>query len=158
LYSPPFALLPSSSLKLAAREASLRPGETIFALGYVDEETYDRILEGAWALVMPTLAEGGGSFPVWEALRRGIPVVTSDIPVMREMVGRVGGEVLWFDPHDHESLARTLADLDMNYDRHRSRAIALTQTLKTRTWAEVASDYAGLMGLPARASGGGGNA
>lgn len=58
---------------------------------------------------MPTLAEGGGSFPVREAVERGIPAVVSDIPVLREMIERLGGEVLWFDPHSPESLAASLA-------------------------------------------------
>jgi len=124
-------------------------GESLFGVGYVDDGQYYRILEGAWAVVMPTLAEGGGSFPVWEAMERGIPAVVSDIPVMREMVDRAGGEVLWFDPKFPDSLSRALAELEANYERHCSRARALTHVLRSRTWRDVAADYARLMGLPA---------
>jgi glycosyltransferase involved in cell wall biosynthesis len=146
------------TVRAAAEAAGLVPEESLFAVGYVNDSDYYRILDGAWAVVMPTLAEGGGSFPVLEAMVRGIPVVASDIPVMREMVERAGGEVLWFDPHDPGSLARVLAELEGDYPRLRTRAAAQAKTLRTRTWAQVAEDYAGLMELPGEAAGGGGNA
>jgi len=145
---------------LAAR-SGLVADETLFAVGYVDDPGYEAILDGAWALVMPTLSEGGGSFPVWEALERGIPAVVSDIPVMREMMERVGAEVLWFDPHDPASLGRALAELEEDHERIRARAVAQVGRLSRRTWEDVAADYARLMGVhvpsakaePARAGG-----
>jgi glycosyltransferase involved in cell wall biosynthesis len=91
-------------------------------------------------------------------MERGVPAVASDIPVMREMVERAGGEVLWFDPLDPDSLARTLAELERDYPRFQARATAQAKTLRTRTWAEVAEGYAELMGLSAEVARGGGNA
>jgi glycosyltransferase involved in cell wall biosynthesis len=146
------------AIRAAADAAGLVAGDSLFPVGYVDDASYYRILDGAWALVMPTLAEGGGSFPVLEAMERGIPAVASDIPVMREMVERAGGEVLWFDPHDPGSLARTLLELESDYPRLRAKAAAQTKTLRTRRWADVADDYAELMGLSAEVAGGGTNA
>jgi glycosyltransferase involved in cell wall biosynthesis len=140
-------------LQRACRGAGLRDGESVFGLGYVDEAAYEDLLDGAWALVMPTLAEGGGSFPVWEAMERGIPAVVSDIPVMREMVQRTGGEVLWFDPQDSESLSRVLADLEENHPAHLRRAREQTRTMRPRTWGDVATDYARLMSVPAAEGG-----
>jgi glycosyltransferase involved in cell wall biosynthesis len=50
---------------------------------------------------LPTRAEGFG-LPVVEAMRRGVPVACSDIPVLRE----VGGDVpVYFDPHDPAAVA-----------------------------------------------------
>jgi glycosyltransferase involved in cell wall biosynthesis len=135
-------------IRAAARVAGLSFDQSLFAVGYVDDASYYQILASAWALVMPTLAEGGGSFPVWEAMERGIPAVVSDIPVMREMVERAGGQVLWFDPYDPASLSRVLADLEENYAAYLRRAKEQTRTMRPRTWHDVAGDYARLMGLP----------
>ena len=141
----------SAQLRRLSEAAGLVPGETVFPVGYVTDADYYRILDGAWALVMPTLAEGGGSFPVWEALERGIPAVVSDIPVLREMMERAGGEVLWFDPADPADLARALAELEAGYERYRDRAVAQRDRLVRRTWRDVAAEYAALLGLPAPA-------
>jgi glycosyltransferase involved in cell wall biosynthesis len=146
------------AIRAAAGAAGLVTGDSLFPTGHVDDRDYYRILDGAWALVMPTLAEGGGSFPVLEAMERGIPAVASDIPVMREMVERAGGEVLWFDPHDPRSLARALEELERDYPRFRERAVTQVKALRTRTWAEVADDYANLMALPIEVAEGGANA
>jgi glycosyltransferase involved in cell wall biosynthesis len=137
------------AVRAAAASAGLVMGDSMHAVGYVSDPDYYRILDAAWALVMPTLAEGGGSFPVWEAMERGVPAVVSDIPVMREMVERSGGEVLWFDPREPGSLARALDELEGGYERHRARALAQVSTMRSRTWKDVASDYGRIMGLPA---------
>lgn len=120
------------------RGASLRP------LGYVGDGPYWSLLEHAFAVVVPTLAEGGGSFPAWEALRRGIPVVASDIPVMREHMQRIRGDVLWFSPEDPDDLARVLAHLEASYADEKRRFEAMRTTIRERTWAECANDYRAL--------------
>lgn len=146
--------LRSEELRHLAGRSGLVADETLFAIGYVDDPDYYAILEGAWAVVMPTLAEGGGSFPVWEALERGIPAVVSDIPVMREMMERVGGEVLWFDPRDPASLARALRELEGGYAQLKARALEQRVRLSRRGWREVAKDYAAIMGLHESPGGG----
>jgi len=138
------------ALARLAVASGLEPGRTLFPIGYVDEAAYDQILAGACAVVMPTLAEGGGSFPVWEAVERGIPAVVSDIPVLREMIERLGGEVLWFDPHSPESLAAVLAAFAEEPMHFRRQAEAQTRSLRVRTWDDVAADYAALFGLKIR--------
>ena len=116
-------------------------GRSLMPLGYVPDDAYYALLDRAWALVMPTLAEGGGSFPVFEALVRGVPVVCSDIPVMREQMRRLRADVLWFDPADPATLAERLGELDASYAAFKARAGAQIRTLCRRTWADVADDY-----------------
>jgi len=135
------------ALRRRAREAGLSWGSSLVGLGYVDDAAYFDLLDGAWALVMPTLGEGGGSFPVLEAMLRGVPTVVSDIPVMREMVERVGGSVLWFDPRDPNALASQLRELESDYPRYKKAAVEQISTIRMRSWVDVASDYAALMGL-----------
>jgi glycosyltransferase involved in cell wall biosynthesis len=135
-------------LRHQATRLGLVADRTLFTLGYVDDPTYYALLDAAWALVMPTLAEGGGSFPVWEALLRGVPVVCSDIPVLREMIGRVGGRVLWFEPRQPGALAARLAELERDYPLVKAGAVAQIVELHDRTWTGVADEYASLMRLP----------
>jgi glycosyltransferase involved in cell wall biosynthesis len=129
------------SLRDLAKDLGFSFGRTLHPLGYVPDDAYYALLDRAWALVMPTLAEGGGSFPVFEALVRGIPVVCSDIPVMREQMHRLNAHVLWFDPADPTTLANALTNLETNYAKHKSRATSQIQSLCRRTWSDVADDY-----------------
>jgi glycosyltransferase involved in cell wall biosynthesis len=68
-------------------------------------------LEGLYALadavVHPSLFEGFG-LPVLEAMRRGVPVACSDIPVLREVAG---DDALRFDPGAAASIADALRRL-----------------------------------------------
>src|SRR6185437_8209933 len=92
-------------------------------------------------LVMPTLGEGGGSFPVEEALICGIPVICSDIPVMREHMERIGAEVTWFDALREDDLAARLVEMRANLSAHSHAAQAQRETLRIRSWQDVADDY-----------------
>jgi len=123
----------------------LRMGENLIPLGYIDNARYFSLLSHCRALVMPTRAEGGGSFPVFEAMNAGIPVVCSRIPVMVEQMERTGGEVLWFDVDDPGDLARALRELEDDYPRHKERAMRQKNQMRERSWQEVAREYRHLL-------------
>lgn len=129
------------ALRAAAKSAGLKLGTTVLPLGLVADETYYRLLAGAWAMVMPTRLEGGGSFPVMEAVLSGIPVLCADIPVLREQIEQVGGRVLWFDPADPPRLTARLEELERNYDQWRSVARDQVGRLRVRTWRQTAEEY-----------------
>jgi glycosyltransferase involved in cell wall biosynthesis len=133
-----------AQLRAHAASNGLRLGETLHPLGYLTDTRYRRLLTQAWALVMPTLGEGGGSFPVLEAMAAGIPVLCSDIPVMREQLERTGGTVFWFDPRNPADLAMRIDELAARYDHFRARAAAEAQSLVVRTWNDVATEYLAL--------------
>lgn len=127
-------------LRSLALSHGLRIGESLFPLGYVSEETYCHLLSRAWAVVMPSLMEGGGSFPVVEALRSGIPAVCSDIPALREQIHVTGGEVLWFNPRDAMDLSAKLRALRDNYATYKAKVVARAPLLR-RSWKDVATEY-----------------
>ena len=128
-------------LRRLAKAKGFEIGSSLIPLGYVSNEAYFGLLSRSWALIMPTLAEGGGSFPVYEAMMRGVPVVCSDIPVIREQILRTGGEVLRFNPHDPLDLAEKLNELEGDYQNHKERATRYAGELNPRSWQDVASEY-----------------
>lgn len=130
-----------AKLRRMAETNGFEFGHSLVPLGYVDNATHFQLLHSSWAVVMPTLAEGGGSFPVLEAMLAGVPVVCSDIPVLREQIERTGGEVLWFDPHQPADLAEKLSCLSESYDVYKRRAKAQAATMTVRSWTDVARDY-----------------
>jgi glycosyltransferase involved in cell wall biosynthesis len=132
----------SGALRGRLRSSGLTLGKDVIGLGYLDDADYYRLLSGARCLVMPTLAEGGGSFPVWEALFEGVPVICSDIPVLREMAARAGASVTWFDPGDPADLAARLDELMADPDAARVAARAQVERLNGRSWNRVAQEYA----------------
>jgi glycosyltransferase involved in cell wall biosynthesis len=134
----------STKLRRIAEQSGLERNRTLFGLGYLDDASYYELLENAWAVVIPTLAEGAG-LPVLEALHQGIPVVSSDIPIAREMIGLSGGQVLWFDPRDPADLAARLAELESEYPRHRALALSQVGSLNRRDWRDVAAEYLAFM-------------
>lgn len=132
------------TLRKLVTKLELDAGKRVIALGYLPDVDYNFIFERASCIVMPTLGEGGGSFPVEEALTRGIPVICSDIPVMREHMERIGAAVMWFDPLSSAELSARLTQLYNNYPSIKRAAIEQSASLRTRRWIDVAMDYAGL--------------
>ncbi len=84
------------SLKLSSEEAKF--------LGYVDFQDLPKLYSGADMFILPSLYEGFG-LPALEAMAYGTPVVVSDIPVFREILGEAA---LFADPHSPKDIAGTM--------------------------------------------------
>jgi glycosyltransferase involved in cell wall biosynthesis len=73
--------------------------------GYLTQDELLRLYQGATALLFPSLIEGFG-IPPLEALACGTPVIASDIPVLREVLGdaayfvKLGNQQSWADAID----------------------------------------------------------
>lgn len=115
-------------------------GKDFYALGYINDLDALALLQNAKALVMPSLEEGGGSYPVEEALTFGIPVLCSDIPVMREHLCNWDTKIVWFDPYSTDSIFTALNEMMNNYDIYKQSAIDNMNT-KRLSWDEIASNY-----------------
>jgi len=68
-------------------------GADVLVAGYLPEDDLRAVVAGASCLVLPSLYEGFG-LPVLEALACGVPVLATDLPVLRE----VGGTVCSYAP------------------------------------------------------------
>ena len=107
--------------------------------GYLDDAELVELLNGAAALVFPSLWEGFG-LPAVEAMSCGVPVLASRRGSLPEVVGDAG---LLFDPESAPEIAEcVLGFLDDPALRERLAAAALARAA-TFTWdraAELAED------------------
>lgn len=67
-------------------QAAQEAGENVIHIGFVDTEDTGALYQNASLFVLPSLYEGFG-MPILEAFASKIPVVASDIPVLREVAG-----------------------------------------------------------------------
>lgn len=73
----------------------------------IDDAQYQKLLQGAFALVSASKDEGFG-IPLVEAMSHGIPLVVSDLPIFREVAGDAG---YFFDPTDPKDFAASINKL-----------------------------------------------
>ncbi len=96
-------LAPAAGAAARARAA----GVGLELLGWVGEDELEALLDAAAVLLAPSRFEGYG-LSLLEGLRRGAPVLASDIPAHRELAA---GAAIFFAAGDHLGLARELAAL-----------------------------------------------
>lgn len=76
----------------------------ILYTGYVSDAQLVALYMNTKAFIFPSIYEGFG-IPVIEAMSLGVPVLCSDIPVMREVCGSIAS---YFDPYCESSLVSIL--------------------------------------------------
>ncbi|MCY7401903.1 MAG: glycosyltransferase family 4 protein [Nocardioides sp.] len=121
---------------LAPVVAETGMGEWVELLGWVDDAELADLRSRARAMAFPTLAEGFG-LPVLEAMAGGLPVIASDLPVLRE----VGGDAaLWFDPLDLDSIAGALRTVATRPEILPGMVEAGLEQAKLFSWERVARE------------------
>ncbi len=79
-------------------------GERVRFIGYVEDMDLPHLYRAATVFAFPSTYEGFG-LPLLEAMASGVPVVTSNVSSLPEVVGDAGLQV---DPLDVDALARAL--------------------------------------------------
>lgn len=111
-------------------------GNEVISTGWVEEHDLPIIFNNASSFVFPTRHEGFG-IPVIQAMACGLPVVASDIPVLREIAGDA---VLYFDANNKEALAMAMYDSVTNQELRRDLiAKGFVQALRF-SWEKCASE------------------
>lgn len=122
-------------------------GDVVFADSYADGDLSD-VYRGALALVFPSLYEGFG-LPPLEAMACGIPVLTSKVCSLPEVVGDAGVLV---DPLDVEAIADGIRRLVQDSDlRAELRQKGLLRA-KEFSWDETAHKTRKVLDMAAAAS------
>lgn len=88
------------------------------------------------ALVQPSVYEGFG-LPIVESMASGCPVVASDIPTLREVVGRAA---ILVPPNDIAGFGHALVALARSADQRRDLASAGIDRAKLFSWDRCARE------------------
>lgn len=104
--------------------------DSVHFLGYVPEEDLPTIYDNAKVLLYCSMFEGFG-LPALEAYARKIPVVTSDIPVLRETMHQYA---FYADPQNPEDIAHQAQKALV------SKTEINTDFLKQYEWKKVAQE------------------
>jgi glycosyltransferase involved in cell wall biosynthesis len=108
----------------------------ILTPGFVPEEDLPALYGGAIAFVLPSLYEGFG-IPPLEAMSAGLPVATSNISCMPEVLQDAA---VYFDPKDSHDIARALDKL-INDEELRKEMIRLgKEQVKKYSWRKMAQE------------------
>jgi glycosyltransferase involved in cell wall biosynthesis len=101
--------------------------------GYLPDEELEALLRNAAAFVYASLHEGFG-LPILDAMRAGVPVVTSRVSSMPEVAGRAAVLV---DPRDEADIARGIAAA---LGSREALVRAGAERVRSRTWLDVADE------------------
>lgn len=93
----------------AAYDNATHKSDIIF-LGYVSDDALPELMAAALALTWPSLFEGFG-LPLLEAMHCDVPIITSDVSAMPEVVGNAA---LCINPHDTNDIAKAMTLLYQN--------------------------------------------
>ncbi|MGE4233904.1 MAG: glycosyltransferase family 4 protein [Bacteriovoracia bacterium] len=80
-------------------------------VGRISDEQAISYMKQACAFIFPSLYEGFG-LPVLEAMSQGCPVIASDIPALRELIGNAG--LLVKNPTSFEGFAQAMLEILRN--------------------------------------------
>jgi glycosyltransferase involved in cell wall biosynthesis len=103
----------------------------VLEIGSCADEELAGWVSGARALLMPSFVEGFG-LPVIESLDLGTPVIASDLPVYREIVGDLP---TYLDPNDQQAWQDTI-EAFLTDSPERKRQLTRLQAYVPPKWSE----------------------
>ncbi|NTS42376.1 glycosyltransferase family 4 protein [Flavisolibacter sp. BT320] len=109
--------------------------DDVVLTGYLPEEKLAPLTASAYAMVYPSFFEGFG-VPVAEAMRCGVPVLTSKDSAMEEISG---GAALYFDPDNVDDLAYKLMFIYKNEGERKELLENALPLSEQYTWERTAA-------------------
>ncbi len=109
---------------------------TVIFTGFVNDDELDVLYRGAAAYIMPSFLEGFG-FPGLEAQARGIPVVASDLPVLKETLADAA---VYVNPRDPIDIAYAILNLLKNENYQNVLKKAGEKNIKRFDWRSAATE------------------
>lgn len=114
----------------------LKLNDHVKITGYIPDEDLPYLYSLADLYVFPSTFEGLGITP-WEAMACKCPVVTSNIPALREVVG---GAALLFNPYNVEEMAETIVKVLTNSELKKELIRKGLKRSKQFSWEKTASE------------------
>jgi alpha-1,3-rhamnosyl/mannosyltransferase len=108
--------------------------EHVHFTGYLDDAALGELLNGAYALVFPSLWEGFG-LPAVEAMSCGVPVLASRRGSLPEVISDAG---LFFEPDDPSAIAACVVSLVRDSGRRAELAAAARRRARDFSWERAA--------------------
>jgi glycosyltransferase involved in cell wall biosynthesis len=105
--------------------------------GFVPDENLAAIYSGALAFVYPSLFEGFG-LPPLEAMQCGLPVITSNVSSLPEVVGDAAIQV---SPTDTDALAQAILRVVRSADLRKELATKSLQRAQLFSWERFISEH-----------------
>ncbi len=119
----------------AVRESGM--GNRIVFTGFISEKELDSLFRMADFLIYPSLYEGFG-IPVLEAMKMGLPVITSNTTAMPEVAGDAADLV---NPNNVEEMTGVMSDLLQNRQRQEEMIEKGLERASAYTWQNVSESY-----------------
>lgn len=113
---------------------SIKHRNEVRGLGFIPDEDLPSFYQGAAAFVLPSLIEGFGLIGV-EAQTSRIPVLASDVPVLREVLG---DGAWYFDPYKPADMAEKINKVLSNEDLRESLLAKGLQNCQKYSWTKAA--------------------
>ena len=108
--------------------------DKIIITGYLPDEALAPVYSGATMFLYPSLYEGFG-LPVLEAMQCGVPVVTSNVSSLPEVVGNAG---IMLDPRDGAGLSQAMFDIYSDETLRERLALQGVAHANTFSWERCA--------------------
>jgi glycosyltransferase involved in cell wall biosynthesis len=110
--------------------------EQVFLTGYIPAAELSIILRSAQAYVFPSLSEGFG-IPGLNSMAAGVPVIASDIPVLKEIYSNAA---LYFDPESPKDLASKINQVLSNEKTRSDLVKKGLEQVKKYSWLKMARE------------------
>ena len=105
--------------------------------GYISEQELDSLFRMAGLLIYPSLYEGFG-IPILEAMKMGLPVITSNITAMPEVAG---GAAYLVDPNSIEDMTSAMSEVLQNKILREEMIEKGLELVHPYTWKNVSERY-----------------
>ena len=126
---------PAARKRFAELAGQLGCSGRVLILDYVDDEVLELVLRGATALLYVSLYEGFG-LPLLEAMTRGVPIITSSVSSMPEIVGDAA---LLVGPSSPIEIAEAIQELVSRPEYRNELAERGLKRAKAFRWKDTAS-------------------
>ena len=95
-----------------------------------------KLIQNATAYVFPSLSEGFG-IPGLNAMASNLPVLSSNIPTLKEVYGQAA---LYFDPNDPKDIAEKIKEIISNQKLHQDLIERGKNQVKKYSWRQMAQE------------------